>query len=81
MPKIQIPIANGFYQSASLPISAQRCINWYPNIPQGDTVTNANLFGTPGVEQLATVSSVDVTRGAIVSASVPYFVIGGALYK
>jgi|3_EtaG_2_1085321.scaffolds.fasta_scaffold02496_3 hypothetical protein len=81
MPKTQIPIANGFYQSASLPISAQRCINWYPNIPQGDTVTNANLFGTAGIEQLVGGSPIKTTRGAIVSASIPYFVIGDELIK
>jgi len=81
MPKVNLPITGGFYQSASLPISAQRCVNWYPNVPQGDTVTNANLFGTAGAEELVSVSPIETTRGAIVSASVPYFVIGNNLYK
>lgn len=81
MPKVQLPIANGFYKSRSLPISGQRCINWYPSVPQNDTVTNANLFGTPGINQLASASNIDSTRGSIVSAGIPYFVIGNNLYK
>jgi hypothetical protein len=34
MSNIQLPIANGFYQSESLPVSAQQCVNWYPNVVQ-----------------------------------------------
>ncbi|GAG06996.1 unnamed protein product, partial [marine sediment metagenome] len=52
MPKIQLPIANGFYASESLPISAQRCINWYPNIVQAQGLSQETLFGTPGIRQL-----------------------------
>ena len=51
MPKIQLPIANGFYSSESLPISAQRCINWYPNIVQTQGLSQETLFGIPGMGQ------------------------------
>lgn len=79
--KVPIPFTTGFYESESLPISAQRCVNWYPNMPQADTVTTGNLFGTPGLIQLTTVSDIDVTRGEHVMASLAYFVIGTSLYR
>ena len=50
---IELPIANGFYLSDSLPISAQECVNWYPNVPQTEGLGRQNLFGTPGITELA----------------------------
>lgn len=76
-----LPIANGFYVSDSLPISGQRAINCYPNIPQSDTVTDANIFGTPGLNQLLTVSGIDSGRGRWEVAGIPFFVIGNKLYR
>lgn len=81
MPKGQIPIANGFYESESLPISAQECVNWYPNIVQAAGLSQETLFGTPGTNQLATTGLVDQqNRGAHVKNGIPYFVNGNALY-
>jgi hypothetical protein len=81
MAKVQLPIANGFYVSDALPISAQQAVNWYPNVPQSDTVTPDNLFNTPGLEQLATVGDITTTRGSHVMAGIAYFVIGTALVR
>ncbi len=81
MPKVNIPIAQGFYVSDALPISSQRAVNWIPNAPQTDTITNGNLFGTPGIVELTTHTGIDTTRGAHVMAGVPYFVIGLTLYR
>ena len=83
MPKIQIPIANGFYLSDSLPISAQDCVNWYPNIPQTQgALSNASLFGSPGISQLLSTGEVkQVNRGAHVKAGKPYFLNGTTLYR
>lgn len=81
MAKIPLSITTGFYVSESLPISGQRCVNWYVNFPQADTVTDGNLFATPGLNQLATVSSIDSTRGAHEMAGLPYFVIGTSLIR
>lgn len=82
MPMTSLPIANGFYLSDSLPISAQECVNWYPNIVQTQTLSQETLFGTPGLTQLAT-SGVfqNINRGAHVMASIPYFVNGETLYR
>ena len=82
MPTVPIPIANGFYESESLPISAQQCVNWYPNIPQNQALSQETLFGTPGINQLATTGLIAQTnRGAHVKNGIPYFVNGSLLYR
>jgi len=81
MPKVTLPIANGYYESDSLPISAQECINLYPNIAQAPALNQETLFGTPGLVQVASASDIDTCRGAHEMNGVPYFVIGGHLYS
>lgn len=79
---MQLPIAQGFYESESLPLSAQDCVNWYVNIPQTLTLTQANLFGTPGLNELANNNVLNtITRGSGPLGEVPYFVIGNKLYR
>ena len=83
MPITPLPIANGHYVSDSLPLSAQQCINWYPNVEKVTPIlSQESLIGTPGIKQVAT-SGVNNqrNRGAWVMAGVPYFVNGGFLYK
>jgi len=82
MPVTQLPIANGFYVSDSLPISAQECTNWYPNIAQGQALSQETLFGTDGAEQVAISGEIqDQNRGAHEMAGKPYFVNGDSLYR
>ena len=82
MPKIQLPIANGFYASQSLPISAQRCVNWYPNIVQTQGLSQETLFGTPGIRQLVTTGIINQqNRGIHVMSGICYFVNGEKLYR
>ena len=82
MPVTQLPIANGFYVSDSLPIAAQECTNWYPNIVQGAGLSQETLFGTEGIVQLATSGVLDnVNRGSHEMAGKPYFVNGERLYR
>jgi hypothetical protein len=54
MPKIQLPITNGFYKSRSLPISSQNCVNLYPVIKNTPALVQQSLRGTPGVEWILT---------------------------
>tara|TARA_R110000751_G_scaffold221354_3_gene323869 strand:+ start:43 stop:1464 length:1422 start_codon:yes stop_codon:yes gene_type:complete len=81
MPKIVLPIANGFYESDSLPLSAQECTNFYPNIAQAPALNQETLFGTPGLVEVATASDLDNNRGAHEMNGVPYFVVGATLYS
>ena len=83
MPKVNLPIANGFYVSDSLPISNQECVNWYANIPQTPgALSLESLYGCPGISQALTTGAVNqVNRGAHVKNSKPYFVNGTSLYR
>lgn len=83
MARVILPIANGFYISDSLPVSAQECVGWYPNIVQAPALSNAVLFGTPGSTQLATsgASVLQANRESHTLAGLPYFVNGGFLFR
>ena len=78
-----IPITGGFYESDSLPISAQQCVNWYVNIPQTEGALSAgNLFGTAGLSQLVTSGLTNnANRGCHVKNGLPYFLNGETLYR
>ena len=80
MPIMNLPIGGGFYQSESLPLSAQRCINWFPALPQ---TANANsqmvLFHTPGQKAFATLTGRN--RGQHSMAGIDYAVNDNTLYK
>lgn len=78
-----LPLANGFYKSDSLPLSAQECLNAYPNLPQAPALNMETVFGTPGLTQLATTGALfeDNNRGAHKLGAVPYFVNGTTLYR
>ena len=76
-----LDIAQGFYVSDALPISAQQCINFYVSLPQTSTITDANLFSTPGITSLFAGVDGEICRGAHVVAGVPYFVINNNLVK
>ena len=76
-----LSIAQGFYVSDALPISSQRCVNFYPSVPQTSTVTDANLFSTAGIKTLTSGDGITTCRGAHVLAGVPYFVIGTQLFR
>ena len=83
MPDVVLPIANGFYISDSLPISAQECVNWYPNIVQAPALSQETLFGTPGLVQQATTGTLteDINRGSLTFKGLAYFVNGASLYR
>lgn len=83
MPKVNLPITNGFYVSDSLPISNQECTNWYVNIPQTEgALSSGNLFGCAGINQIQTTGNANQTnRGSHVKAGLPYFLNGETLIR
>lgn len=81
MPKLVLPIANGFYESDSLPVSAQECVNFYPNVVQAPALNQEILYGTAGLEEVANADSLSGNRGAHEMNGVPYFVIEDKLYS
>jgi hypothetical protein len=80
---IELPIDGGFYESESLPVSAQRLINWYVSVPQtGGALSQAQLFGTDGITEFATTgTNQQANRGGIVFNDAAYFLNGDGLYK
>lgn len=82
MPATVLPIANGFYVSPSLPISAQECTNFYPNINEVPALNQETLFGTAGLEEVASTGTVqNQNRGSHEMNGVPYFVNGTSFYS
>lgn len=80
MPVTTLPIANGFYLSDSLPVSAQECRNWHPVIEDAPSLAQETLRGTPGLSQVA-LEGTSACRGSESLAGSPYFVLGDALYR
>ena len=77
-----LPITNGFYVSPSLPLSAQECLNWYPNISEAPALSAENLYGTPGLVELVSSGTVEEqNRGMHEMAGIAYTVNGDTLYK
>jgi len=76
--RIPLRIPLGFYQSESLPLDAQRCINWIPTIPQNEALNNRALIQVPGLKQF-TDTLLGASRGGWVMAGVSFFVQGNSL--
>ena len=77
-----LPIANGYYLSDSPVVSAQQCINWYPNIVDTPALSQETLFGTAGITQAATTGVLNQqNRGALEMNGIAYFVNGANLYR
>lgn len=82
MVTVPIPIATGFYENRSLVIAAQECVNWQPGVVEGPGLSQEVLFGTPGLDQLATSGAIgEVNRGSHVMNKIAYFVNGTTLYR
>lgn len=83
MPKINIPITNGFYVSDSLQNANMLCTNWFPNIPQVEgALSQGNLIGGAGISQILTTGIIEqVNRGMHVKSGKPYFLNGTDLVR
>lgn len=80
---VQVPITNGFYVSDSLPVSSQECVNFYPVIQQKASLSDAQLYGSPGIRLIADSGggTDHINRGSHVMGSLPYIVQGTILYR
>lgn len=83
MPKINIPVDNGFYVSDSLQNANMLCTNWFPNKPQVEgALSQGNLIGGAGITQMLTTGTVEqVNRGMHVKSGKPYFLNGTSLIR
>ncbi len=78
MAKVIIPIGGGYYLDESLPISAQRLINWFPAIPQTAGAQTA-IYNTPGQSDFTSLGGIN--RGQHIMDEVNYAVNGNVLFK
>lgn len=76
--RINLPIPLGFYQHDSLKLSAQRCINWIPVIPESEALNNRALILRSGLTQFAD-TKLGKCRGSHTLSGVPFFVNGTSL--
>lgn len=77
----EIPIDIGYYESSSLPLAAQNCINHYPQNPQTKgAVSSGALFLTPGIELWRTLGD-GPGRGFNIFRNELYVISGTAFYK
>ena len=82
MPKVNLAL-DGFYESETLEIFEQECVNWYRQIStsQGD-VSLISLRGSAGIaEKLTTGLIKQINRGAHVKAGKAYFLNGETLIR
>jgi hypothetical protein len=80
---MQLDIASGFYESVSLPLAAQRCINWEPIVPQDEALSKTALRDVYGIDtrSLTGATITGINRGAQVVSGVPYFINEKTLYS
>lgn len=78
-----LPIANGFYRSDSLPVSAQQCINFFPVIEDAPSLSPETLRAIPGIVEAVNTGDGkgNSCRGAWSMNGLPYFVNGITLYR
>lgn len=78
---IDIPLGGQFYNSPSLPVSAQECVNLHSNVPETISPTQETLFSPAGIRLCTTAGTNVVNRGGWVFQGKPYVVNGNALYR
>lgn len=77
----ELPIDIGFYESSTLPLAAQNCINHYPQNPQTKgAVSRGALFSTPGEFEVTNVGS-GPGRGFNIFKGEAFVISGKEFYK
>lgn len=75
MPRVSLPLGFTFYQSESLPFSAQRCVNWVPTVAESGALSSRMLMQPSGLKVFKD-TLVGANRGAQTMKGVPYFING-----
>jgi len=77
---MRLQIASGFYESESLPLSSQRCINWRPVVTESkDALNTRALLDVPGISLFAELDGAN--RGSHKMSGSAYFINGERLYE
>lgn len=70
---VPIPFADGAYTSDSLNISAQRCLNLYPEINQYNSKAIVSLKSTPGLKLFTNLTGAGAMRGLYTTSNGRFF--------
>lgn len=79
MPRVPVGLGLQSYRHSSLPVSAQRCVNWFAEQAPAGASTQVALMPTPGLTLFATCGTEPV-RGIHTAKGVLYAVSGQKLY-
>ena len=80
MPRSQLNLFGGYYESASTPLSNQNCVNWIPVVVEDGALSNNAILTPPSLTQFGTAGT-GVNRGAMQMAGTAYYVNGNNLYS
>ncbi|PHS60771.1 MAG: hypothetical protein COB12_12730 [Flavobacterium sp.] len=80
MARIPLPLGFSFYQSESLPFSAQRCTNWIPTVAESAALNTRALFQPLGLKEFVD-SMLSANRDAQMMKEVAYFISGDTLFS
>lgn len=80
MPRVPIGLGLQSYRNSSLPVSAQRCVNWFAEQAPAGASTQVALMPTPGLSLFSTCGDGPV-RGLHTAKGVLYAVSGRKLYS
>lgn len=78
--RIPFPLGLGSYETPSLPVSDQRCINLYGVVNVAKSLDETALYGTAGIVNFSTAGT-SVSRGGFMMLDVYYVVTGTTLYS
>lgn len=76
--RVPLPLGFTFYQHASKPFSAQRCVNWVPTVAEGAALSSIMLQQPYGLKEF-TDTGLGPNRGAMVMKGIPYHIQGANL--
>lgn len=77
---MQLPFASQSYQAHSLPLDAQRCVNFYTEISPKDAKTPVPVYGCAGIAPFSTVGNGPV-YGWCIMEDLLYVVSGNGFYS
>ncbi len=77
----EVPFTNGAYNTRSKQFSAQRCVNYRPNIAPAGALSQQNLYQTEGIDGIIASLADSPCRGFHTMNGIPYAVIGDRLYR
>lgn len=75
----EFPVALGFYEDESRPISSQSCVNLIPQVPQALALSAEQLRSPSGIVEFLPGGN-SPARGEHTMKGVPYYVSGNTLY-